>query len=339
MRNLNGWPSALSAAVVILSGLAAPTFADDCGPLQQAASVDVTMTPNGLPMVPVTLNGSPRKFLYGTAGGISTISQAAADSLNLSAVSTRVRLLSTNGNASSRYVSVDSFVYGGLGGKDLEFIISPNPNLGGPNLPVDGELAGDIMQRYDTEMDFAGGKLSYFLPDHCDGHVVHWTTAPASVVPFRRTEPGRRNPNDSHIRFHVTLDGKDLLAVLNTANPRSQLSAKTADADFNVTGDTPGTVPLGNMSGRKVFGYVFKTISFGDVTVTNPHIAIIPDIIGLNDPNNAGRTDSRIKKEDDDLGPDLSIGMDVIRQLHIYVATKEDKLYITAADAPPAAAP
>ena len=88
-----------------------------------------------------------------------------------------------------------------------------------------------------------------------------------------------------------------------------------------------------------MFGYVFKTISFGDVTVTNPHIAIIPDIIGLNDPNNAGRTDSRIKKEDDDLGPDLSIGMDVIRQLHIYVATKEDKLYITAADAPPAAAP
>jgi hypothetical protein len=335
MRNLNWWPSALSAAVVILCGLAAPAFADDCGPLQQAASVDLTMTPNGLPMVPVTLNGSPRKFLFGTAGSISTITQAAADSLNLSAVSSRVRLLSTNGNASSRFVSVASFVYGGLQGKDLEFLISPDSNLGSPNLPVDGELAGDIMKRYDTEMDFAGGKLSYFLPDHCDGHVVHWTTAPASVVPFRRTQPGIRNPNDTDIRFHVTLDGKDLLAVLNTAGGRSQMSARTADT-YDVNEDTMGTVPLGTMAGHKVFSYAFKTIAFGDVTVNNPRVVILPDVVGRNDPNNAGRTDSRIKKEDDDLEPDLSIGMDVIRQLHIYVATKEEKLYITAAG-PPAA--
>jgi len=324
----------LSAAILAASALFASAYGDDCGPLQQAASVDITMSPGGLPMVPVTLNGSPRQFLFGTAGGISTITQAAADSLNLHAVSSRVRLLSTNGNESGRFVSVESFVHGGLQGKDVSFMISPNPNLGSPNLPVDGELAGDIMERYDTELDFAGGKLGYFLPDHCDGHVVHWTTAPASVVPFRRGRPGSRNIMDSHIRFHVTLDGKDLLAVLNTAAPRSQLSAKAADAMFNVTGDTPGTVPLGNMSGRKVFGYVFKTVSFGDVTVTNPHIVVIPDIIGLNDPENSNRTDSLVKRVDDDLGPDLTIGMDVLKKLHIYIATKEDKLYITAADKP-----
>ena len=114
------------------------------------------------------------------------------------------------------------------------------------------------------------------------------------------------------------------------------MSAKTADADFNVTADTQGAVPLGTMSGRKVFGYVFKSISFGDVTVLNPHIAVIPDIIGLNDPENTHRTDSLIRRVDDNLGPDLTIGMDVLKQLHIYVATGEDKLYITAADRPAA---
>lgn len=327
-------PFALSAAILAVSAVFASAYGEECGPLQQAASVDVTMTRNGLPMVPVTLNGSPRQFLFGTGGGLSTITQAAADSLNLHAISSRTRLLNTNGNASSEYVAVDSFVYGGLQGKDLNFLISPNSNLGSPNLPVDGELAGDIMHRYDTEMDFAGGKISYFLPDHCDGHVVHWTSAPASVVEFRRGQPGSRNNTDTHIRFHVTLDGKDLLAVLNTAAPRTQLSAKAADAMFNVTGDTPGVVPLGAMSGRKVFGYVFKTLAFGDVTVINPHIAIIPDIIGVNDPDNSDRTGSHIKKVDDDLGPDLSIGMDVLKKLHIYVATNEQKLYITAAEQP-----
>jgi Aspartyl protease len=329
-------PVLLSALILAASTFFTTAHAEDCGPLKQVASVDVTMSPNGLPMVPVTLNGTPRKFLFGTGGGRSNITQAAADSLNLHPLSSRVRLLNTNGSASSRFVSADSFVYGGLEGKDLELLISPNVNLGSPNLPVDGELAGDIMERYDTEMDFAAGKISYFMTDHCDGHVVHWTSAPASAVPFRRSQPGSRNIADTHIRFHVTLDGKDLLAVMSTASPRSQLSAKTADADFNVTADTQGAVPLGTMSGRKVFGYVFKSISFGDVTVLNPHVAVIPDIIGLNDPENTHRTDSLIKRVDDNLGPDLTIGMDVLKQLHIYVATGEDKLYITAADQPAA---
>jgi hypothetical protein len=327
-------PLPLSAAMLAVSALFASAYADACGPLQRATSVDITMTPNGLPMVPMTLNGSPRKFLFGTAGGISTISKAAADSLNLQAVSTRTKLVSSNGNATQQFVTVDSFAYGGLAGKDLQLMISPFPNLGSPNLPVDGQLTNDIMERYDTDMDFAGGKLNYFLPDHCDGHVVYWTNAAPSVVPFRRIQPGSRNIMDTHIRFHVTLDGKDLLAVLNTEIPRSQLNAKAAEANFNVTEDTQGAVPVGNMSGRKVFGYVFKTMTFGDITVTNPHIVIIPDIMGLNDPNNAGRADSRIKKIDDDLEPDLYVGMDVLKKLHIYIATKENKLYITAADQP-----
>ena len=84
----------------------------------------------------------------------------------------------------------------GSGERIWNLSFPPTPIWAVPNLPVDGELAGDIMQRYDTEMDFAGGKLSYFLPDHCDGHVVHWTTAPASVVPFRRTKRGERNPTN-----------------------------------------------------------------------------------------------------------------------------------------------
>ena len=113
------------------------------------------------------------------------------------------------------------------------------------------------------------------------------------------------------------------------------MNAKAAEANFNVTGDTQGAVPLGNMSGRKVFGYVFKTMSFGNITVNNPHIVIIPEIMGLNDPNNSGRSDSRIKKIDDDLEADLSVGMDVLKKLHVYIATKENKLYITAADQPP----
>jgi hypothetical protein len=328
---------ALSAAILVSSVIFTAAYAADCGPLKQAAAIDLTAAPSGISMLPVTINGSPRKLIFDTAGGRSVLSQAAADSLNLHPVSGNVRLLDRAGNASARTVTLDSFIIGGMEAKNIVFMISPNSNLGSnPNLPVDGALAGDVMENYDADLDFAGGKLSYFSPDHCDGHVVYWTNTPASAIPFRRGRPGAMGAADTHIRFHVTLDGKDLLAVLATGSARSQMSARTASADFNVTQDTPNTVPLGEMGGRKVFGFVFKTIAFGDVTVINPHVAILPDLIGRNDPNNALRTDSRIGRMEDNLEPDITIGMDVLKQLHVYIAAKEDKLYITAASAPKA---
>jgi len=334
------YPLALAAAFLSLSALAAPAQADDCGPLKKLLSLDLTSAPSGVSSIPVTINGSPRRLEFDTAGGRSVLSEGALDSLGLHAVSGNVKLLDRSGNASQRSVTIDSLVIGGMEAKNVVFQVSPNPNFGGnPQLPVDGGLANDIMENYDLDLDYAGGKVSYFSPDHCDGHVVYWTTSPPSVIPFRHTAPGSFNNADTHIRFHVNLDGKDLQAVLNTAAARSQMSARTAGT-YDVNEDTKGTVPLGTTAGRKVFGYTFKTIAFGDVTVTNPHIVVLPDVVGRNDPNNAVRADSRIRKVDDDVGvPDITIGMDVIRQLHVYIAAKEGKLYITAAADQPAKAP
>jgi hypothetical protein len=42
---------------------------------------------------------------------------------------------------------------------------------------------------------------------------------------------------------------------------------------------------------------------------------------------------------DDGLGSEMTVGMDVLRHLHVYIAFNERKLYITAAAAPAAATP
>jgi hypothetical protein len=330
---------ALAAALLSLSALAMPARAADCGPLQKLFSLDLTMAPNGIASIPVTINGSARRLQFSTAGGRSILSEGALDSLGLHAVSGNVKLLDRSGNASQRSVTIGSLVIGGMEAKDRVFLVSPDPNFGGnPQLPVDGTLANDILENYDLDLDYAGGKVSYFVPDHCEGHVVYWTTSQPSVIPFRHDMPGSRNMADTHIYFHVTLDGKDLLAALNTAGARSQMSARAAGT-YDVNEDTKGTVPMGTLAGKKVFGYTFKAISFGDVTVNNPRVTVFPDVVGRNDPNNVGRTDSRVAKVDDIQVPDISIGMDVIRQLHIYIAAKEGKMYITAAGPAPGAQP
>lgn len=321
-------------AVALAAAFASPpAWAADCGPLQQVMSLDLNVLPSGLSTVPVTINGSPRRFLLDTGGGMSTLTRGAVEALGLHPLGTGTKLLDVRDNASQAYVTLDSFVLGGAQLKNFGIMVSPQVQIG--NTGADGVLAGDIMLSYDEEMDFSGRKLSYFSPDHCEGHVVHWTGVPASVIAFRRSLPGSRNINDTHIYFHVAMDGKDLVAMLDTGAARTNLRAKVADAEFNVTENTPDTVPLGDMNGRKIVGYVFKTINFGDIVVNNPHVAILPDMIGRNDPNNNNRTDSHIKRLDDDLAPDITIGMDVIRKLHIYVAAKEQKLYVTAADQGP----
>ena len=94
---------------------------------------------------------------------------------------------------------------------------------------------------------------------------------------------------------------------------------------------------MGSFDGNpdhKVFGHVFSSLTFDGVTVTNPHVAVIPDLVGSKDPNNVSRADSRVRRVDDNIGSQLTIGMDVLRKLHLFIAFGERKLYVTPASAP-----
>jgi hypothetical protein len=75
-------------------------------------------------------------------------------------------------------------------------------------------------------------------------------------------------------------------------------------------------------------------MTFDTVTVTNPKFVIYPNLIGTRDPNNSERTDNRARRVDDSFGGGISVGMDVLRKLHLYVAYGENKVYITPASAP-----
>jgi hypothetical protein len=89
---------------------------------------------------------------------------------------------------------------------------------------------------------------------------------------------------------------------------------------------------------HKVFGYIFPTLTFDTVTVSNARFRIAPNLIGTKDPNNSGRTDTRVSRIDDNIGGNVTIGLDVLRHLRLFVAYGEDKLYVTPASAPVAPA-
>ena len=334
----------IAAFSFAFAAFSVPALAQDCK-LQMVNSISMMPAgPGGRMLVPVTINGTPKQFLLDTGSSLSELTESTAKALGLHVLDgARIKLLDTAGNATRRYTHVNDFQIGTMHG-DFDMMISSTEG-NAPNGPIDGMLAGDLMSRYDVEFDFAGRKLNYFIPNNCNGHVIYWPSSVVAVVSIKLGQPMRNipfggglgNPDDPHIRVPITLEGKTFDAVLNTGAPNSTMSAETAKRVFGLTADSPGSVPLGTAGGAKVFGHVFDSLTFEGVTVNQPHVVIRPDLIGSKDPDNGVRTDSRALRVDDGIGPEVTLGMDVLKHLHLYVAYKEKKLYLTPADAPAAA--
>jgi len=309
---------------VLLQGGAA--WAEDCGPLKQINAVDLVAGPNRA-LVPVSINGIPKLFLLDTGGDVTQISGDVAEELKLTKRDSNMKLLDMYGHASTKMVRVDKFTLGRLHGEDVLMAIQPNPDFGKGTRYV-GIFGPDMMGRYDVDIDFGTYKMNYFSPEHCPGHVVYWSHAALGVTPM--------SFRNRHIRLPVKVDGKELRAEIDTGATNTVMMGSAAKRVFDIVPETPGNVPLNNQGMAAAFGRVFSTLDFEGIAVRNPHIVIAPDLLGSKDPDNGFKTDSHVKKVDDDVDrADLLIGMDILKKLHLYIAFGENKLYISEATAPP----
>jgi hypothetical protein len=168
--------------------------------------------------------------------------------------------------------------------------------------------------------------MNLFSTDHCDGQVVYWKAPAVSEVPIVW--------HQYHMTVPVMMDGHELQADIDTGASDTVLFADRAKSFYNLTlGDTD-TPEAGKMNGdanRPIYTHVFKGMTFGTIAVNNPHVTILPREMGR-DLSNVGVQGSRVRTERDEIEqPDMIIGMDVLRKLHVYIANKENKLYVTDA--------
>ena len=313
-----------------LAGLCArEAAAADCG-LKLVNTVPITMAYGGArPLVSVKINGTELKFLLDTGGYATQISASVAQDLKLPITESGGKLLDLYGNASSNAAKVETFGLGRLEDRNATLPVmtgalgrTATDNGNATEQPTFvGLLAADYMGKYDVELDFAGGKMNYFSPDHCEGKVVYWPSAAIAAAPMRFT--------DNHLILDVMLDGKPQRAIIDTGAPGTTLTIPEARRVFGITAE----------DNDKAFEHVFQKLSFEGLEVGNPHIRIIPAKIGSKDPNNGFVTGTRTKMVDDldSSEPAMLIGMNILSKLHLYIAFKEDKVYITPASPPPAA--
>jgi hypothetical protein len=314
-------------AAAYLLGLYGPALADACAPPELLNTVKLEhLNDQGLVGVPVILDGVEKKFLFDTGGGSANyISRAVAEELKLHQVA-GLPSFDLRGNIFDRVATVRRVALGLVNVDNVRFGVAPD-------LPFDGILSvGHFAQRVlgkagaDLDIDFAAMRLNVLSPDHCAGAGVTWPHQAMAAVPVTL--------NQGHILFPVTLDGQALTATIDTGAPWTVLDLVQARRKLDFTPAAhaaPSGAPPDDPA-HQIYIRRYEALAFEGVTIANPLIVVRPSQFGgKNDPVVLGSRAKRASDSANQRAPDIIIGMEVLRHLHLYYAPGEEKLYITPA--------
>ncbi|MDE2182821.1 MAG: hypothetical protein KGJ78_07350 [Alphaproteobacteria bacterium] len=296
-------PNKLFLMAVIAAGLTGAAFTADAPKadchLREVASLVLTTLPDGRITVPVTINGQQVQLVVSTDDDFSMLTNSDTVKLNLA--------LHHYNNWSLRYTDQVTVGIGRIPPFQMRF--NPMEDTPAP-AGAAGTLAMDFFRNFDVEIDVRHGALNLFSPDHCPNQVVYWSSGPYARVKlqnfqgvlFKKTIPA----------FTAALDGQPVLTIIDTYAKSSTMNIDFARRTFGNSDETfvPTLVSGPDVAlAHDVYSYPFKNLGFGGVSVQNPKILITTD------------------------GWALRLGMDILRQLHIYIAMREGYLYVTSADA------
>src|SRR5580765_6940078 len=261
--------------VSALTDAALPAAAAQCTALQRVTSLDLKDLPSGRMAVTVTIADKPETLLVDTGGAISQLTRKTVEELKLTTTRGdptrgRLALKGVNGATSIEQVRLPSITLGGLRQEGAYFFVAPNVSP-----EFDGILAPDFLQNFDADFDFAAHKLNLFSPIHCAGQVVYWQAPAVAVVPFNLDRV-------NHITFPMELDGKKVNATLDTGAARTTLNLTIAQRQFGVDVNASDVEKVGQINGgfsAAVYRRRFKTLGVQSVTVVNPTVFLVPDLV------------------------------------------------------------
>lgn len=298
-----GW--ALCTANLAAAAPAAPSVPANCQ-MARFATLPITTQRDGRISVPVTLQGLPASFLVDTGGISATMSYQIIKDMGRTPQDADRWLGGVGGSLLNTFIFVDDFSIGRLKGTKLPVYVDPRIS----GMGVDGTLSPDMMHNFDVDIDFAHSTLNLFSADHCPGRAVYWTQTGFIAIPIDVAPNG-------HIRFPVQVDGKTIMAMMDTGAVNSVMSLDAAKA-LGITADSPDLKlkrTLGFNKDLREFSYPFKTLDLDGISVKNPHITIMSNDL--------------LKG----FGKDMILGIGMLRRLHVYIAYKEKMIYLTPAAA------
>jgi hypothetical protein len=338
-----------------------PTAPQACALPSLAASVDLKDVPGtNLLTVPVKINGKDKQFLLDIGTNLTEVSQQAAadlhlpnaanshsDNLNLSPGVDHYKEQTGYANfemnatlggsfqnikgASSpdnyrEHVKIGSFTLGAATGQNLVFAVAKDAEMGkAKTKPYDGLMTGDFFKQYDVELNPAGKKLNYLTPATCSDpqRIAYWPHMAVAVIPMTV-------PQDGKIHVQVGIQGHVIDATIDTSSDHTVMRRGLAEQTLGFQAGKD-MMPADRVDGigQPVYVHTFPQISFagGVVAVNVP--TDIQNYGNVHDTNRAPVLGSRAQFSDTAELPDLTLGMDVVQQLHLLIVPGQKNIYVT----------
>ena len=292
-----------------------------CKP-DRLASLDITYDSTGRPTVPVKIEGYSKKFLIDTGATFGMLNWQTVYALNLPKKNLPVHIFYMLNGASMEYESMaHDLEIGGIPIDKQPFLVMP---AHWSDNETAGTIAPDTLAHYDVDFDFGGRKMTLIAPNNCDGNVVTWTHKPHVTLPLRV---------DSDGKMHITadLDGTNVDAIIDTGSAWSVLREDVASSVLGrgLGGSEVLRIGTGYNNGWNAYHHKFRELSLGGIVSHDPDLVIMTDkLVQVQESDEINKGFRIVGMQ----APPLIIGMDVLRQLHLYVDYKANVVYATAAD-------
>jgi predicted aspartyl protease len=300
--------------------------------------------------VPVEINGTPKQFLLDIGTNPDEVSEPVMAELHLpqvdqSTASNAMADLNTpfqfgasfydvkgaNGAMSYRTrVRLASFAFAGATVQNLQMPVANDRDMG-KSEPYDGRLTGSLFPQYDMNFDFGGKKFSFADPTSCadPNQVAYWPHAAVAVIPM--------TISNGKMSVPVTINGHTINALIDTGSARTVMRRDVAENMLGLKPDGPDMAPDGDTEdgmGQQVYRHTFAQIAFEGVIANNVPVRIQANgmVRRLNRTPVLGSR-AQFTADPGERIADLALGMDVLRQLHLYAAFGQNKLYVTSAQA------
>ena len=350
-----------SSAAPAVSNPTEPASADACTLPDLADSVGLNDVPGSdLVTVPVEINSKPVQFLLDVSTAATEVSRATVDALNLTderkltevfqagpstqdyrgdqikrdftlgatIQATFVNVKNARDPDEDRArVNITSFKMGNATGHNLQFVVAADNEIA-KSAPYGGLMTGSFFKQYDVELDFYGNKLNYLTPTTCTDpdQVVFWPHKEVAIISM--TMAGRK------MEVPVEIGGHEINAVLDTSSPRTIMRRDIAENMLNLKAGSPQMPPAGDLrdgDDMQIYNASLSKITFaGGVTAFN-----VPALIQTNSMvhnlHKEAILGSKAQFKTDPRIPALTLGMDVLRQLHLYIVYGQGKIYMTSA--------
>jgi tetratricopeptide (TPR) repeat protein len=272
------------------------------------AELPVTMV-DMHPMVTAQINGVDAMFIADSGAFYSMLSPAAAAEFKLNTYPAPFGFFvsGAGGSVSASITNVKAFTLAGVPIHNVAFLVGGG-DVGGGGV---GVLGQNVFSIGDVEYDLAKGVIRLLREEGCKNvTLAYWLTSasqPYSMMDIQWTT--RQSP---HTTGTATINGVNIRVVFDTGAYTSVLSERAAER-AGVRVDSPGVTDAGYSRGIgqhmiKTWIAPFASFKLGDEEIRNTRLRVGDPGIGF---------------------ADMLIGADFFLSHHIYVASKQHKLFFT----------